>query len=76
MSLLGQVPTFGPHLAPNCHPLIFLYGAMTRSVGNLKGVIAAIVVNVFAYDISNVGEIFDKCPIAENPFTSCLLLII
>ena len=23
-----------------------------------------------------VGEIFDKCPIAENRFTSCLLLII
>ena len=24
----------------------------------------------------HMGEIFDKCAIAENPFTSCLLLII
>ena len=24
----------------------------------------------------DMGEIFDKCPIAENRFTSCLLLII
>ena len=26
--------------------------------------------------ISHMGENFDKCPIAENRFTSCLLLII
>ena len=27
-------------------------------------------------DIPYLGEIFDKCPIAENRFTSCILLII
>ena len=30
-------------------------------------------IRVYNYQL---GEIFDKCPIAENRFTSCLLLII
>ena len=41
-----------------------------------KGMVLREERHTFACDITFVGEIFDKCAIAENHFTSCLLLII